>query len=228
MNPKRVNQEEILAAFPEHKNGKLELSDGIITHWKNRQLHNEDGPAVIYPNGYGCEYYRKGLLFRESDSPMEPLPAVKLDSRLEYWWWGKLHNIIGPAIHDPDRNIQVFAQHGKKHRIGSGGESIPAVIHEPEGYIGYWVMGERNRLDGPARVWVLENRSEWWIKGHKLTDEEMEKVKQCFAKDNYWPLLWGHPVLRAVAEFVKAGGTLSKESDYMTKHIFEKHSQEAQ
>jgi hypothetical protein len=201
MDVKRIKAEEVLLAYPEHKNGKLVLPTGVITHWKNKKLHNEDGPAVIYPDGYGFEYYRKGLLHRDDN-----LPAAKLDSRQEWLWWGVLHRIDGPAIHDEDRNIQVWAQHGKKHRY-----KAPAVIHEPEGYIGYWEMGLRHRIDGPARIFTLDNRGEWWLKGSLLSEEELERAKECFADYTRMPLLLGHKVLRPIAEFVKSGGTISNE-----------------
>lgn len=218
MDIKRVIPEEILLAYPDHKDGRLTLPDGTITHWRKGKLHNDEGiaedgsfgdiPAVVYPNDYGWEYYRKGLLHREPDpnGVLKVRPAVKLDSRLECYWWGSLHNIFGPAIHDVERNIQVWAQNGKKHRY-----KAPAVINEPKGYIGYWEMGVRHRIDGPARIWVLENRSEWWLKDKLLTDEEVAQTMECFSNSDKWPLLFGHPTLRPIAEFKKSGGRISKE-----------------
>lgn len=207
MEIKRIIPDQILAVYPEHENGRLVLPNGVQTNWKKKLLHNEDGPAVVYPNGYGFEYYRKGKLHRDDD-----LPAVQLDSRQEYHWWGKLHRIDGPAIEDKDRNIQVWAQTGLKHRY-----EAPAIIHEPAGYIGYWDNGVRHRVDGPARIWTLENRAEWWIKGKLLTEEELERTKACFEPGNVsWPLLFGHPTLRPIAEFVKSGGKISAPVSFAT------------
>ena len=40
----------------------IQSPDGTTRHLKGKQLHNDEGPAVIYANGKE-EYYLNGILF---------------------------------------------------------------------------------------------------------------------------------------------------------------------
>jgi len=57
------------------------------------QLHNENGPAVLYPSGH------------------------------EFWYNnGQLHNDNGPAVRNPGINASIYYKHGKVSRpLDSGG-----------------------------------------------------------------------------------------------------------
>ena len=44
----------------------IEYCDGgTVKHYKGDKLHNDDGPALIYPNGY-IHYYKDGKLHNEN------------------------------------------------------------------------------------------------------------------------------------------------------------------
>jgi hypothetical protein len=59
---------------------------------RNGQLHREDGPAVIYPNG-SYHWYRNGALHREDG------PAVILPNGNQYWYRNDMyHRDDGPAL----------------------------------------------------------------------------------------------------------------------------------
>ena len=115
-------------------------SDGAKI-WRNQEgeLHRDNGPAVIYPNGQQ-EYYQNECLHR-LDGPAIVIPFLYY----EYYQNGKRHRLDGPSIMRSD-GYQAYWVDGKRHRIDG-----PAVIdenHREE----YWVNGKRNRLDGPAVI----------------------------------------------------------------------------
>ena len=64
------------------------VSSGDIQVWRDRndQLHREDGPAVIYPDG-SEDWYWHGKLHRE-DGPAVTRP----DGRRELWFEGKYYD----------------------------------------------------------------------------------------------------------------------------------------
>lgn len=64
---------------------------------KDRELHREDGPAAIYPDGKE-EYHMDGRLHRE-DGPAVIWP----DGKEEYYMNGQLHREDGPAIVYPGK-----------------------------------------------------------------------------------------------------------------------------
>lgn len=68
------------------KNGWVEEECGIKIHYVNDVLHNNDGPAVIRPDGFQS-----------------------------YYQHGKRHRIGGPAVIWPD-GVQSYYQHDKRHR----------------------------------------------------------------------------------------------------------------
>ena len=59
--------------------------------YKNNQLHNEYGPALIRPTG-AMEYYRHGLLHREDGPAVITAHGSKL-----YYQKGKMHRDDGPS-----------------------------------------------------------------------------------------------------------------------------------
>ena len=111
-----------------------------ITHdgtqiWRNEndELHREDGPAVIYPDGENC-WYIYDKLHREDG------PAVFCRDGRQYWYInGKLHREDGPAIIFTDGE-QKWYINGKLHR-----EDGPAVIY-PNGRQ-YWYINGHDVTD---------------------------------------------------------------------------------
>ena len=68
----------------------------IIYRNEHGKLHNENGPAVVWPDG-GKDYYINGELHNENG------PAVvESDGKMEFWVNGNLHNENGPAVVWPD------------------------------------------------------------------------------------------------------------------------------
>jgi len=65
---------------------------GNIFYTKDEKEHREDGPAVIYPDGYQV-WYKEGLIHRE-DGPA----IIRADGRREWYKDGKLHREDGPAV----------------------------------------------------------------------------------------------------------------------------------
>ena len=70
---------------------------------KDYNLHNENGPAVINPNG-DCEWWLNGKKHRIDG------PAISHDSDNYFEWWvdGKRHNENGPAICFANGNYSWF------------------------------------------------------------------------------------------------------------------------
>jgi hypothetical protein len=68
------------------------MSKIIEKYKKNGQLHREDGPAVIYDNGFK-EWYLNGKRHREDG------PAIIWENGTKKWYLnGKLHREDGPAV----------------------------------------------------------------------------------------------------------------------------------
>ena len=94
----------------------------IINHknkqwYKNGNLHRDNGPAYICPDGYEA-WYKDGLRHREDG------PAITESNGTEHWYLnGELHREDGPAIIHPD-GTQYWLKHGILHREGG-----PAVIY---------------------------------------------------------------------------------------------------
>ena len=60
------------------------------------RLHRKDGPAILYPNGAGEEWWFNGLRHREDG------PACDYSfGRKEWWFNGQRHNVSGPAYISP-------------------------------------------------------------------------------------------------------------------------------
>jgi hypothetical protein len=60
------------------RNGWYTDKDGTRRHYHNGKRHREDGPAVIYPNGYQS-WWINGLLHREDG------PAIVCSTGTLFW-----------------------------------------------------------------------------------------------------------------------------------------------
>lgn len=69
-----------------------------------------------------------------------------------------------------ENGIKWTLENGDYHR-----EFGPAIIYG-NGSKEWWVNGKRHREDGPAIIYVLqEDRLQYWILGHELTEEEFRR-----------------------------------------------------
>ncbi len=72
------------------------LKDGTMEWRLNDQVHREDGPAVISPNGDEF-WFCHGRFHRIGG------PAIKLSSGYQAWYSdGELHRVNGPAVRHDD------------------------------------------------------------------------------------------------------------------------------
>ena len=73
---------------------------GTIRWYHNNQLHNENGPAIIYADGTQV-WYINGKRHNENG------PAIIFADGAQSWWInGNLHNETGPAIACADGSKQ--------------------------------------------------------------------------------------------------------------------------
>ncbi|WP_175789424.1 hypothetical protein [Burkholderia cenocepacia] len=79
------------------KNGRYEESDAV-KWYSNDQLHREDGPAFISPNGTNM-WYSHGAKHRLDG------PAIEYADGFKAWYVdGNLHREDGPAVEWPNGN----------------------------------------------------------------------------------------------------------------------------
>jgi hypothetical protein len=94
------------------------------------QFHREDGPAIIYPNGYE-EWWLNGLRHRVGG------PACTGEDGYNQEWWvnGIIHREDGPAKVSGDE--EEYWVNGQLHRLDG-----PAVYNN---YYGdeWWIHGQR-------------------------------------------------------------------------------------
>jgi hypothetical protein len=162
---------------------------GMVEHYYNELLHNDDGPAVVYQYGasvfyghaddtrpihvihsreYDNERYDKQLTvvyYKHGQIHNENGPAVISDDSCSYWINNMLHNVKGPAVVCKYGDIKYYQFH-KLHRIDG-----PAVTDKrlPDRYI-YLVEGIRHRSDGPAYFWY--NEKKYYINGEEMPEKE--------------------------------------------------------
>ena len=80
----------------------------------------------------------------------------------EWWQYGNLHRINGPAIIYQNGIIEYY-QNGEFHR-----EDGPARFrHHEEGFSEWYQNGELHRDNGPARYDMQGIKKEWYRKGKK-------------------------------------------------------------
>lgn len=135
----------------------LFLTDKSEVHFKNGKLHRLDGPAVTI-------YSSENQLHKQ------------------YWFNnGKLHRKDGPAkVINYEKNGRIkcekYAIRGRLHR-----ENAPAKIEYrldgSKAKESFFSHGYEHRTTGPAVIThLLKGPSEeWFIKGEKLSPEEVEK-----------------------------------------------------
>jgi len=86
--------------------GKFENSRYVVRN-SNRELHRDDGPAIIYPDGRQY-WYRNGEFHREDG------PAIVFPDGGQYWYRnGYLHRDDGPAVIYPDGE-QLWYRNGQR------------------------------------------------------------------------------------------------------------------
>jgi hypothetical protein len=107
----------------------IETTCWCIVWTRNGVAHRSDGPAVIYPNGTQCWYWR-GKRHRVDG------PAVIYSCDTQWWYQhGEFHRDDGPAL-IYSSGEQRWYQHGKLHR-----DDGPAEIH-PDGSQYWYRHGE--------------------------------------------------------------------------------------
>lgn len=118
----------------------------------SKQLHREDGPAIIYPDGTEV-WYKEGQRHREDG------PALTNKDGYEIWYkGGELHRVDGPAVVKDD-DTQEWWVAGQRHR-----EDGPAVI-TANGTQEWWQWGLKHRVNGPAVV-KPDGTVEYWYLGY--------------------------------------------------------------
>jgi hypothetical protein len=80
--------------------------EGTIFYRVNGQLHREDGPAVIHPDG-GKEWWLNGERHRSRG------PAIIYSDGSQEWYRNdQLHRLNGPAIKCADNGAQIYYRNG--------------------------------------------------------------------------------------------------------------------
>ena len=156
----------------------------VGTENTSKQLHREDGPAIIYPDGTEV-WYRNGQRHREDG------PEVVTASGIQEWWqWGLKHRVEGPAVVKPDGTVEYWYlgypagstpdRDGKfepatptmKTSLGDTDYRVYGVLHREDGPAvvkedgtqEWWVAGKRHRVDGPAIIYP-DGTTERWLYG---------------------------------------------------------------
>lgn len=119
-DPEQDFSEAVLDPLPPVPPGDVFEGGDVLAWYQNDQLHRDDAPAIIYPDG-GEAWYQHGQLHRDDG------PAVTDSEGGEFWYsHDQLHRDDGPAVYEAD-GTRVFYQHGKLHRDGGPAVSGPAV-----------------------------------------------------------------------------------------------------
>ena len=183
----------------------VDITNGL-QWYRNGFLHRDNGPAVIEfetdDTPYVEKWYKNGLLHRDGKRP-----AINDFNFYQEWWYnGKRHNLLGPAIVDGED--QQWFINGKKHRKGK-----PAVIQKIyNGYIKRWYIddllhrdngpavvsednrqkniiekwyryGKKHKISGPAIIDIEEDIEEWWLNGVEYSEEDHKDIVD-FMKNN--------------------------------------------
>jgi hypothetical protein len=89
--------------------GVIKNRTGVF-HYKEGNIHREDGPATEYADG-SKYWYKEDKLHREDG------PAVEYPSGTKEWWLeGKRHRTDGPAVEYLDGRKEWFKE-GLRHRV---------------------------------------------------------------------------------------------------------------
>lgn len=140
--------------------GVLKDVDGVIYHCKDGELHREDGPAVIEPNG-SLAWFFNGKPHREDGPAFE-----RVDGSKGWYIAGKTHREDGPAIETPDGS-KCWYQNGERHR-----KDGPALEYA-DGSKGWFKHGKMHREDGPAHIGA-DGEMNWLVNDEEITDQVNE------------------------------------------------------
>ncbi len=145
------------------KSARTDMNGHIKCCDKNGQLHNENGPALIRPDG-STEWWWHGLRHREDGPAREDSSGTK-----EWYMNNQNHRVGGPAVVKSGGDTFWYFE-GKLHR-----EDGPAVVMV-DGSRKWYIKGALHREDGPA----VEHRSSidghmlyvWYWDGKRSSEEE--------------------------------------------------------
>ena len=97
---------------------RVRVSDNGTKKWsilgedgKTEYLHNEDGPAIVYPNGDKL-YYRNGLLHNEKGAAI-----AYHDGERSYYLLGKLMTFEEWKVQSVSLDGQIRELEGKKYKL---------------------------------------------------------------------------------------------------------------
>lgn len=110
------------------QDGKHILADGCIVYIKNKNIHKDNGPAVIYPDDSQV-WYQNGQIHRDNG------PAVEWPDGLKRWHYrGEIHRDDGPALINRagDKN---WYKHNQLHR--EDGPAVEFANGKIEWYLNY-------------------------------------------------------------------------------------------
>ncbi len=136
-----------------------------VGYWyQDGELHRDDGPAIIEPDGTQ-HWYQHGELHRD-DGPAR----IWLDGKQHWYQHGKLHRDDGPAIIESN-GTQIWYQHGEWHR-----DDGPAAIW-PSGTKAWYQYNELHRDDGPAVI-EADGTQSWHWHNEEVTEEEYARLRK--------------------------------------------------
>lgn len=133
----------------------LSLYPGDIVHFLNGKVHAEKGPAIIYNPAHDGKRY-----FNSQTGPAPERDVYLWRNGSEYWQYGKLHRLDGPAR--KFKGGEEWYRNGKLHR-----EDGPAtILHEGDIMHIWWFEGRVHREDGPAmeyrsgkQIWMQRGKT---------------------------------------------------------------------
>ena len=159
------------------KNGIIINELGTKLYYKDDMLHNEDGPAVIYPNGT-VSFYINGRRVDEYKpgfgcfNPKSREEALERLNRKERPYSRELYladiNKRWPEMKNglivTEKGTKVYYKDDMVHN-----EDGPAAIFK-SGTIGYYIEGKRHREDGPAVIYP-NGITVYYIEGKKHRED---------------------------------------------------------
>jgi len=96
---------------------------GIIEHKKNGQYHQENKPAIEYPDGTKY-WYLNGKRHREDG------PAVEYPDGTKSWWInGKYHREDGPAVIEPN-GTKFWYLHGQRYQEKEWKKKLKIILYK--------------------------------------------------------------------------------------------------
>jgi len=162
---------------------KKKLADGTIEYRQFNDLHRDNFPAVILPDGTQ-KYYRYNRLDRNKGKD----PAVIFpNGDCVHYWYDYVHNEFGPAVCLD--HVVLYCEHDRLHRVDGpayispeleahyqygylDNKAGPAVVHA-NGKIEHFNLGLRHNDQGPA-ISGPGIEDEFYILGRKIDKEHFE------------------------------------------------------